>query len=151
VSAPETVGLLPCVLLGNNEEILTHLLKALIGHSSPVGEQVRWRRTRTAGGLRRQARRGGVDLAIVILNNLMASADQRGDRIEQALEAIRYDKARVNTPLIVYSGYCPDLAFANRVRQAGADYFSTLPFSPRRLLQVLRKHSPQLFVGPVNR
>jgi CheY-like chemotaxis protein len=121
------------ILLANSESMLNCVFKAFFGALLPPGTPVRFNCTGNVAGFRRQLRSGEFDLCILILNNLLAKESPGKDRIEQTIDALAEAKRSCPTPIVVYSGYCPDAAFARRVRRAGADHFGLLPFTVPQL------------------
>jgi len=77
----------------------------------------------------RLAEAGGHDLAVLILNNILASGGDQSFavRLEQVLDVVR-ELSDGGMPVISLCGFTDGLDVANLAKAAGARFYSPLPF-----------------------
>lgn len=124
---PGVRGQTVTVLIGNSEATYSAALRLMIEKLSKPTKRCVFTVVQRLDAVLAEADRNRFDLAILILNNLLAPEFAGQKRIEQTIAAIGDLKARSPMPLIAISGYAHDPTFTERVRQAGADEFLFLP------------------------
>ena len=117
------------VLIGNSETTYTVTIRLLTEKFCGPATRCAFTAVERLDDLLAQADRHRFDLAVLILNNLLAPEIAGRNRIEQAIAAIGDLKARCPMPVIAMSGYADGPDFQARVRQAGADEFLLLPLN----------------------
>src|ERR1041384_5964994 len=115
------------ILIGNSEIPVTKAITLLTPHLIRDDVKLSFTDTGDLAEFIRLSEAGSYDLFILILNNVRWPEDRPGARIFKAIETIEQIRSRGNTGVIAISGYCLGQEFSDKVRQAGADYFLTLP------------------------